>query len=178
MKHVISSAPLLAAAWLVACHAPPPKPAVGADVAPAEKAALDDAWPALARDCAPCHSSGGAHAKAKALHHFDMSTYPFGGHHAATIGFEVREALGLTGKKATMPANDPGSVRGADLAAIDRWAQAWIAAHPEAKDDQDGDVDEGGAADHDHDDDGDHDEDHDHDGPDHDDHGPDHGALP
>jgi hypothetical protein len=141
MKHVTLVAAVSFAALTLAggCHAPPPRPAIGAGVAPAERAALDDAWPALARDCAPCHSAGGGHADPKAMHHLDMSSYPFGGHHAATVGFEVREALGLTGKKATMPANDPGSVRGADLAAIDRWAQAWIAAHPEAHPDEAGD---------------------------------------
>ena len=145
MKQLASSALFAAAAALVACHAPPPRPAIGAGVAPAEKAALDDAWPVLARDCAPCHSASGTHAsRDKAMQHVDMSIYPFGGEHAATVGFEVREALGLTGKPATMPANDPGSVRGADLAAIDRWARAWIAAHPAAHPDDDADDTEDG----------------------------------
>jgi len=134
---IASLASLVAAAALAACHAPPPEPPVGGGVAPAERAALDQAWPAIAHACAPCHSRAGHYADAKAMQHLDMSTYPFGGHHAATAGFEVREALGLTGKPATMPKDEPGSVRGADLDAIDGWAKAWIAAHPDARPDED-----------------------------------------
>ena len=54
--------------------------------------------------------------------------YPLGGHHTATIGFTIRDVLGISGKKATMPYDKPGSVQGDDLAAIKAWTDAWEAA--------------------------------------------------
>ena len=93
-----------------------------------EHAAYDKAKPVFDKYCAKCHTQTGKMATKKKLGHFDMTSYPFGGHHAATIGPEVREALGLAGEKATMPDDKPGSVKGDDLATIDAWAQAWIKA--------------------------------------------------
>ncbi len=93
-----------------------------------ERAAYDKAKPVFDKYCAKCHTQTGKNATKKKLAHFDMTSYPFGGHHAATIGTEVREALGLAGEKATMPDDKPGSVKGDDLAAIDAWAKAWLEA--------------------------------------------------
>jgi mono/diheme cytochrome c family protein len=75
--------------------------------------------------CASCHSSDGAKATPKKLAHFAMDTYPFGGHHAHTIGFTVREVLGLEGEDPTMPTTAPGSVTGGELDAIVAWSRAF-----------------------------------------------------
>ncbi|MBA3395968.1 MAG: hypothetical protein H0T89_25275 [Deltaproteobacteria bacterium] len=58
-----------------------------------------------------------------------MTSYPFGGHHAMEISGEIREVIGLTEKKPTMPADDKGAVQGDELAAIKAWADAFDAAH-------------------------------------------------
>lgn len=107
-----------------------PDPAkVKADLVAAEQAAFDSAKPVFEKHCARCHKEGGAMASKKKLNHFDMTTYPFGGHHAATIGAEVREALGLTGEKPTMPADKKGAVKGDELALIAAWADAFDKSH-------------------------------------------------
>ena len=63
-----------------------PDPAqVKAELLAAEQAAFDKAKPVLEKNCARCHSKGGAKAAKKKLDHFDMTTYPFGGHHAAVV---------------------------------------------------------------------------------------------
>ena len=97
-------------------------------VGPAEAAAYETAKPVFTKYCAECHTTGGPGSGREALEHFDMSGYPFGGHHAATIGAEVREVLGATGEKPTMPKNKPGIVTGDELAAILAWADAFDAA--------------------------------------------------
>ena len=112
---------------------PPPPPApdpakIKADLLADEQAAFEKAKPVFTQYCAKCHTQTGKAANKKKLGHFDMTSYPFGGHHTATIGNEVREVLGLSGEKATMPNDKPGSVKGDDLATIDAWAQAWIKA--------------------------------------------------
>jgi mono/diheme cytochrome c family protein len=98
------------------------------DVLAAETDAFAKAKPVFERACGGCHTQGAKNATAKKLDHFDMTSYPFGGHHAATIGMTVRTVLGLGNKKATMPSNKPGSIGGDDLAAIKTWIEAWEAA--------------------------------------------------
>jgi mono/diheme cytochrome c family protein len=103
-----------------------------------EVSAWEVAKPAFAKYCASCHTQDGAKASATKLGHFTMDAYPLGGHHASTIGATMRDVLGLSGKKATMPADKPGSVTGADLAVIEAWINAWDAAeqggaHPPAQ---------------------------------------------
>ena len=94
-----------------------------------ETDAYTKAKPVFDKYCAKCHTKTGEKATPKKLDHFDMTAYPFGGHHAKTIGTTIRTVLGLTSKKATMPDDKPGSLKGDDLAAIKAWADAWIAAH-------------------------------------------------
>lgn len=107
-----------------------PDPAkVKADLLAAEMAAYEKAKPVFDANCARCHSKGGKLSTAKKRDHFDMTTYPFGGHHAMEISKEIRESLGLTGKKPTMPFDKKGAVKGDDLALITAWADAFDAAH-------------------------------------------------
>jgi mono/diheme cytochrome c family protein len=134
-------APTPTASEPVAPPSPDPKP----DLLAAETAAYDKAKPVFTKYCASCHTKGAKKADAKKLKHFDMTTYPFGGEHANSIGNEVRITLGLdTAKKASMPADKPGSVKGDDLAAITAWTEAWRAAgqggvHPADAADKDDD---------------------------------------
>ena len=119
---------------------PDPKPALLA----AETAAWETAKPVLARACATCHTKAGKKAAKKKLDHFDMDTYPLGGHHTGTIGITIREVLGIGGGKPTMPYDKPGSVKGDDLAKIQAWTDAWEAAekggvHPPVAPDKDAD---------------------------------------
>ena len=102
-----------------------------------EHAAFDKAKPVFDKYCAGCHTQGAKQATAKKLDHFDMTSYPFGGHHAGTLGPTIRKVLAIGGGKATMPNGKPGSVTGDDLAAISVWTKAWDAAqaagaHPAA----------------------------------------------
>ena len=99
------------------------------DVAAAELAAYEAARPAFDKHCAICHTKDGKFAKA-GLNHFDMTSYPFGGHHADEVGESVRVSLGATDNKATMPRNKPGSVEGDDLELILAWADAFAKTHP------------------------------------------------
>jgi|GEM_PF-1129907 len=98
----------------------------------AETAAYQQAKPVLAKYCAGCHQQGGKKATAKKLEHFDLTSYPFGGHHTAEITHVMREVLGISGGKPTMPSDKPGAVKGDDLALIAAWADAYDAAHPPA----------------------------------------------
>lgn len=100
-----------------------------AELLAAEMAAYERAKPVFDKWCAKCHVKGGKKATASKLKHFDMTTYPFGGHHAMEISSEVREVLGLTGKKATMPADKKGAVKGEELELIEVWADAFDASH-------------------------------------------------
>jgi len=132
---------------------PPDKPAEPSTPDPAaakaallarERAAWDTAKPVFQNSCATCHSKAGKKAAKKKLDHFDLDTYPPGGHHTGTIGYTVREVLGLSGEKATMPYDAPGSVQGEDLAKIVAWTDAWEAAdkggaHPPAAPETDDD---------------------------------------
>ena len=112
-----------------------------------EHAAFERAKPAFEKYCAGCHTQGAKQATAKKLDHFEMTKYPFGGHHAGTLGPTIRKVLAIGGGKATMPNGKPGTVQADDLAAIATWAKTWDAAqaagaHPAAP-----------PHDHDHDDD-------------------------
>lgn len=105
---------------------PPPDPAaVKAELMAAEKAAFELAEPVFKQHCAKCHVKGNKKAKAKTLEHFDMTTYPFGGHHANEITGEIRKVLGIGGGKPTMPMDDPGAVKGDELSLITAWADAY-----------------------------------------------------
>jgi hypothetical protein len=96
----------------------------------AEQEALALARPVLDKHCARCHSSGGKKARKNALSHFSMDSYPFGGHHATEIGEEIREVLGVEGKKkATMPPDQPGVVQGDELALVVAWTEAFDRSH-------------------------------------------------
>lgn len=100
-------------------------------VTDAERAAFAEARPSFEKHCLHCHSKDGKKAKAKARAHLDMTGYPFGGHHAGEAGAAIRAALGVgsTTRKATMPSDEPGVVKGDELASILRWADAFDAAH-------------------------------------------------
>jgi hypothetical protein len=101
-------------------------------VTAAETQAFEAARPAFERHCFRCHAEDGKKAKPKARAHVDMTTYPFGGHHAGASGAAVLATLGLgpAHKSATMPSDDPGAVTGEDLRLIRAWAEAFTAAHP------------------------------------------------
>ena len=101
----------------------------GSAVADPERDAFERAKPAFETYCAKCHTKTGKSASAKKLDHFDMSSYPFGGHHAAHMGPTIRKVLGMTGTRPTMPADRKGAVKGDDLARIRAWCDAWDAAH-------------------------------------------------
>lgn len=99
-----------------------------------EMAAFDQAKSVFEANCASCHRKGEPAATKKALTHFDMTAYPFGGHHADEIDASIRKALGIDGGKATMPKGKAaGSVTGDDLAAIAAWADAFAAAKAAGK---------------------------------------------
>ncbi|HEU5056991.1 MAG TPA: c-type cytochrome [Kofleriaceae bacterium] len=100
-----------------------------ADLLAAEAAALEKARPVFDKHCARCHTKGGKNARPKTLEHFDMSSYPFGGHHAGEIAGEIREVLAIGGGKPSMPADKPGAVSGDELALIAAWADACEKSH-------------------------------------------------
>lgn len=102
---------------------------IKADLLAAETAAFDKAKPVFEKYCAKCHSRNGAKQSASKREHFDMTTYPFGGHHAMDVHNEVRVVLGLTGKMPTMPADKKGAVKGEELELIKAWADAFEASH-------------------------------------------------
>lgn len=95
-----------------------------------EAAAFDKAKPIFEAYCAKCHTTQGSKSSKKGLEHFDMDSYPFGGHHAAEIGSAIREVLGASGEKATMPRDRPGAVKGEELKLVLAWADAYDRAHP------------------------------------------------
>lgn len=116
-----------------------------ADLYAAETAAYDKAKPVFDKACARCHTKSGKKMKPKTLGHVDMTTYPFGGEHAASIGNEIRVVLAIDGhKKASMPSDKPGSLTSDELATIKAWTEAWQAAgaagvHPADPADKDDD---------------------------------------
>lgn len=109
---------------------PPPDPAqVKAELLAAEKVAFENAKPVFDKFCAKCHSKSGNKWSQKKGDHFDMSTYPFGGHHAMKISSEIRKSLAIGGGKPTMPFDKKGAVKGEELALIAAWADAFDKAH-------------------------------------------------
>jgi mono/diheme cytochrome c family protein len=121
-----------------ATPAEPGKPDPKAALLAAETSTWETAKPTFMKYCSTCHTKGGKKATKKKLDHFDMDTYPLGGHHTATIGFTIRKVLGLGDKKPTMPYDTPGSVTGVELDAMKAWTDAWEAsekagAHPPAE---------------------------------------------
>jgi len=112
-------------------HPEPAKPdpaKAKANLLAAETRAWNAAKPVLEKYCAKCHSQGAQGATKKKLDRFDMSAYPMTGPHAATIGTTMRDVMGISGKKPTMPFGKPGAVTGDELAAIKAWTDAWQAA--------------------------------------------------
>ena len=99
-----------------------------ANLLAAETRAWNAAKPVLEKYCAKCHSQGAQGATKKKLDRFDMSSYPMTGPRAATIGTTMRDVMGISGKKPTMPFGKPGAVTGDELAAIKAWTDAWQAA--------------------------------------------------
>lgn len=131
-------------------------PAADANASPealaaAETAAFEKARPVFEKHCSKCHSREGKNAKPKSLDHFDMTSYPFGGHHAAEIAAELRKVLAIGGGKAIMPMDNPGAVKGDELDLIAAWADAYDKAHEGGSHGHDGH----GEGEHHHD--GDHD---------------------
>jgi hypothetical protein len=97
-----------------------------ADPMTQEMHAYEQARPVFEKYCAACHTErdrGTEHAEA--LLHFSMDGYPFGGHHADEIGAEVRAVLGAADNEPTMPPDNPGVVRGEELALVLAWADAF-----------------------------------------------------
>jgi mono/diheme cytochrome c family protein len=100
-----------------------------AQIASAEQAAYQAAWPILSKYCSNCHSSEGKKATPEKLDHFNIDSYPFGGHHATEIGETVRVVLAAGGGHATMPMDQPGAVKGEELDLIVAWTKAFDASH-------------------------------------------------
>ena len=100
------------------------------DVMVMERAAYERAKPVFDKYCADCHTTEKAQdPDDEALEHFNMDSYPFGGHHAHEIGEEIREVLGAEGDEPTMPMGDPGAVQGEELDLVLAWADAFDNAH-------------------------------------------------
>jgi hypothetical protein len=109
---------------------PPPDPAqVKSDLLAAETSAFELAEPVFKQHCARCHVKGGKNARARTLKHLDMTSYPFGGHHADEISTKIRKVLAIGGGKPTMPKDDLGAVEGDELSLIAAWADAHDKAH-------------------------------------------------
>lgn len=103
----------------------PASPNPGAGAQPlTHEAAFAKAKPIFEKYCESCHSKDGVSSSEEALDHFDMTTYPFGGHHAHEIAKTVRRSLGVGGKP-TMPSGNPGAVKGEELELILAWADAF-----------------------------------------------------
>ncbi len=97
----------------------------------AEMEAFEKARPVFEEHCSTCHMPGNKPSKTrkKALKHFSMGSYPFGGHHAHELATAIPKALGAAGDEATMPKDDPGAVQGEQLDLV----LAWAAAHEKAR---------------------------------------------
>jgi mono/diheme cytochrome c family protein len=90
-----------------------------------DRIAYQRAQPVFQEHCSRCHTSEGKRAGKGALEHFNMDTYPLGGHHAAEISVAIREVLGMVGGDPSMPKDDPGAVQGEQLALVIAWADAF-----------------------------------------------------
>jgi hypothetical protein len=98
------------------------------DLVAAERVAYERAKPVFDRYCVGCHTK--PKGLRSTLEHLDMTSYPFGGHHAEDVAAMVRTSVGATGKRATMPKNAPGTLKGEDLALVLAWADAFDRAKP------------------------------------------------
>ena len=107
----------------------PPKPDPKTELLAVETAAFEKAKPVFDKWCAKCHSESGKLATKKKRDHFDMTKYPFEGHHAMELGKAIRKSLAIGGGKPTMPFDKKGAVKGDELAAIAAWADAFDASH-------------------------------------------------
>ncbi|MDQ3336624.1 MAG: c-type cytochrome [Myxococcota bacterium] len=123
--------------------AEPPKPDPKVALLAAETAAFEKAKPVFDKWCAKCHAEGGKLATKKKRDHFDMTKYPFDGHHAMEVSKEIRKSLAIGGGKPSMPFDKKGAVKGEELAAIAAWADAFDASHA-------GGAHEGGGSGHKH----------------------------
>lgn len=94
-----------------------------------ERTAYEKAKPVFDAHCSSCHTTSGSKSGKKALSHFTMDAYPFGGHHTATMSATIREVLGATGSAPTMPRDKPGAVKGEELKLVLAWADAYDRAH-------------------------------------------------
>jgi len=104
-------------------------PRDGGAAAASAQVAYEKAGPIFAAHCASCHTSHGSKSSKNALKHFDMDSYPFGGHHADEVTASIRKVLGADGSKPTMPRDRPGAVQGEELSLILAWADAYDRAH-------------------------------------------------
>jgi hypothetical protein len=110
-----------------------------------ERAAYEAALPAFQAWCTSCHAGDDGREHPVARDHLDMTGYPFGGEHGGSMAAAmIREVVGGNGHAATMPADDPGAVRGHDLALVLAWADAAEAAHADDEPDEDEHREHGG----------------------------------
>ena len=116
-------------------HTKPDEPAkpdpakLKAELLAAETAAYEKAKPVFDKFCSKCHSKAGKLTGQKKRDHFDMTTYPFGGHHAMELGKQIRTSLGIDGSKPTMPYDKKGAVQGEELKLIAAWCDSFDASH-------------------------------------------------
>jgi hypothetical protein len=90
-----------------------------------ERLAFEQAKPVFDKFCADCHTTTGRRSTTNSRAHFSMDGYPFGGHHTTSMGPTIRKVLGMTGRRAVMPRDNPGAVQGDELARVLVWADAW-----------------------------------------------------
>ena len=88
----------------------------------AELAAFTKAKPVFKKYCAKCHAA--STGKRAALKHFVMDANSFSGPHASSMPATIRKVMGQSGKRATMPKDNPGRVSGNELKLILEWADA------------------------------------------------------
>ena len=105
------------------------QPTGSQDLLAEEQRAYEAARPVFERYCTQCHTSRGSKSRRSTLRHLNMDSYPFGGHHAHEMGTTIREVLGTTGERATMPKDNPGAVRGDELSLVLAWTQAFDRSH-------------------------------------------------
>jgi len=105
------------------------EPSLVADLMRVEMAAYQRARPVFEEQCGGCHVPDPTRKKIKkAVAHFSMASYPFHGHHQGELGQAIRVVIGGAGTPATMPKDDPGSMKGDDLKVLLAWADAFDAA--------------------------------------------------
>lgn len=108
------------------------EPAPHAQGDPRELAAYEKAKPVFETHCARCHTTQGNKSSKSARDHFSMDSYPFGGHHASEISSQIREVLGASGAKPTMPRDNPGALSKEELQLVLAWTDAYERARSKA----------------------------------------------